>query len=176
MKWAMGTLAVLLVSALSWGATLRVPGEFPTIQAAVDASSPGDVILIAPGEYPEGVEIDHDLALIGEGEVTITGGPLGFVAGISVRAGEVSLQGITLEGGLLAEEQAVVHAEGCRFSSVTVSDWSRVELVDSRDPQGSAPGEGRNEEHRQRAHRPFHPRSPRTEHSEPRGERATRIS
>jgi parallel beta-helix repeat protein len=34
-----------------------VPQQFPTIQAAVDASNPGDVILIKPGTYFETVEV-----------------------------------------------------------------------------------------------------------------------
>src|SRR5260370_6661677 len=29
------------------------PGQFPSIQAAVDAASPGDWIVIAPGDYKE---------------------------------------------------------------------------------------------------------------------------
>jgi hypothetical protein len=35
----------------------NVPDEFPTIQAAVDASSDGDLVLIAPGTYNEAVDI-----------------------------------------------------------------------------------------------------------------------
>jgi len=37
------------------GATLRVPADHSTIQAAVDAALPGDLILVAPGEYHEAV-------------------------------------------------------------------------------------------------------------------------
>lgn len=37
------------------GGTIRVPADRPTIQAAVDAASPGDLILVAPGEYHEAV-------------------------------------------------------------------------------------------------------------------------
>jgi parallel beta-helix repeat protein len=36
---------------------LRVPQDFGTIQAAVDAASPGDVIRVSPGTYPERVTI-----------------------------------------------------------------------------------------------------------------------
>jgi plastocyanin len=39
------------------GETRNVPDEYPTIQAAVDAAEPGDLILIAPGVYREGVEV-----------------------------------------------------------------------------------------------------------------------
>jgi nitrous oxidase accessory protein NosD len=86
------------------------------------------VILIAPGEYPEWVEIAHDLTLKGEGKVVITGG---FLAGLRIRAGEVSLQGLTLEAMLQAEGQATVHAEECQLSSVYVTDGAQMEIVDS---------------------------------------------
>lgn len=38
-------------------ATLRVPQEFPEIQAAVDAARPGDLVLISPGVYEEAVVV-----------------------------------------------------------------------------------------------------------------------
>ncbi len=39
------------------GATRNVPGDFPTIQAAVDAADPGDLILIDRGTYRETVAV-----------------------------------------------------------------------------------------------------------------------
>lgn len=36
---------------------LEVPGEFDTIQAAVDAAAEGDLVLIAPGTYNEAVDV-----------------------------------------------------------------------------------------------------------------------
>ena len=40
--------------------TLSVPGDFPTIQKAVDAAKPGALILIAPGTYKEAVLVSTD--------------------------------------------------------------------------------------------------------------------
>lgn len=37
--------------------TLRVPADYPTIQAAVNAARPGQIILIAPGVYHEAVRV-----------------------------------------------------------------------------------------------------------------------
>ena len=35
------------------GATLHVPGEYPTIQAGIDAASPGDSVLVGPGTWTD---------------------------------------------------------------------------------------------------------------------------
>lgn len=39
------------------GVTRHVPAEYPTIQSAVDAAGPSDLVLIEPGVYPEEVEV-----------------------------------------------------------------------------------------------------------------------
>ncbi len=42
----------------SWsGVTRRVPADYPTVQAAVDAAEPGDLVLIEPGVYREKVTV-----------------------------------------------------------------------------------------------------------------------
>jgi hypothetical protein len=38
--------------------TIRVPGDHRTIQAAVDAARPGDLVLVSPGTYRESVTIE----------------------------------------------------------------------------------------------------------------------
>lgn len=43
---------------------LNVPEEFATIQEAVDAASPGDLVLIAPGTYHEAVNVTTDEIVI----------------------------------------------------------------------------------------------------------------
>src|SRR6476661_5843916 len=65
-------IAVLLVLALggcgggkSWTAR-DVPEEYPTIQAAVDAAQPGDLVRIGPGTYREQVVVGpakHDVVI-----------------------------------------------------------------------------------------------------------------
>jgi len=38
-------------------ATIYVPDDYPTIQAAVDAANPGDTIIVSPGIYTEQIII-----------------------------------------------------------------------------------------------------------------------
>jgi parallel beta-helix repeat protein len=52
-------------------ATINVPSDYPTIQAAVIAASPGDTINVAAGTYIEQVVINKNLTLIGIGNPTI---------------------------------------------------------------------------------------------------------
>lgn len=44
-------------------AVLRVPAEYPTIQAAIDAAEPGDVIQVSPGKYQENLIINKPVSL-----------------------------------------------------------------------------------------------------------------
>jgi hypothetical protein len=56
---------VLAVPPAVAGTTIRVPQDYSTIQAAVDAASSGDVIDIAPGTYRETITIDRSITLRG---------------------------------------------------------------------------------------------------------------
>ena len=47
------TGGILLLSALSHAAILGVPGQFPGIQAALDATASGDTVLVERGTYTE---------------------------------------------------------------------------------------------------------------------------
>ncbi len=89
----------LLVSLVHAAPTTRlVPGDYPTIQAAVDAANPGDTIQVSPGVYRENVLVQkNDLKLVGlDPWITIIdGGGLGTV----VRAYYVtafSIEGFTV--------------------------------------------------------------------------------
>jgi len=44
-------LSLLLCSTLAFGATIQVPGDHQTIQAAIDVSVDGDTVLVADGTY-----------------------------------------------------------------------------------------------------------------------------
>jgi hypothetical protein len=64
---ALVLVACLLIAAphAVAGTTIRVPEDYSSIQAAVDAASSGDVIDIAPGTYRETITIDRSVTVRG---------------------------------------------------------------------------------------------------------------
>src|SRR5918998_5516446 len=85
------------------GATLRVPEDHDTIQAAVDAAAPGDLILVGPGTYEEAVTVETD-------ELTIRG----------LDRNEVILDGgFELDNGI-----RVVGASGVAVENMTARNYT----------------------------------------------------
>jgi hypothetical protein len=85
------------------GRTLRVPTPYPTIQAAVDAAVPGDLVLIDRGVYREEVTVTTpSLVLRGvdRNEVVIDGEFLRG-NGISVLADAVAVENLTARNAVL---------------------------------------------------------------------------
>lgn len=77
--------------------TRRVPGDYPTIQSAVDAAQPGDLILIAPGVYREEVAVATErLTIRGEDRnETIIDGEFARENGIIIVADGVAIENLT---------------------------------------------------------------------------------
>ncbi len=105
-------LAMTITPVAREGGTRQVPGEYPTIQAAVDAADPGDVIRVAAGVYTENVTITASgLRLRASSGVVIDGTGL---AGTAVRiagTSTVPLVGVELSGFEIRNFQHGVVAE-----------------------------------------------------------------
>lgn len=80
------------------GSTIEVPGDHGTIQEAVDAAEPGDLILVAPGVYREEVSVEtEDLVIRGldRNEVVIDG-EFERENGIKILADGVAVENLTV--------------------------------------------------------------------------------
>jgi hypothetical protein len=81
--------------------TIRVPQDFATIQAAVDAAKPGSLVLVSPGVYHESVHVDpghENLVLRGtdRNKVILDGGFSEAKAnGVIVQANGVAIENMT---------------------------------------------------------------------------------
>jgi plastocyanin len=77
--------------------TLRVPADYPTIQAAVNAAKPGSLVLVSPGVYKEAVTVTTDNLVIRGLDRTHTVLDGGFTRdnGIKVLANGVSIENMT---------------------------------------------------------------------------------
>jgi competence ComEA-like helix-hairpin-helix protein len=82
-----------LTGSVERGVTLTVPGDYPTIGAAVGAAADGDVVTVAAGEYTENVTLLTGVALLGAG------------AGQTVLRGQVVFDG----------------ADGCEIAGFTIT-------------------------------------------------------
>ena len=99
-------LAVILVpfSAARGANTIHVPTDQPTIQAAINAASNGDTVLVAPGTYPENINFMGKAITVtssaGPQTTIINGGQLGVVVTFNTGEGLTSvLNGFTITEG-----------------------------------------------------------------------------
>jgi Periplasmic copper-binding protein (NosD) len=118
---------------------LRVPGDYPAIQAAVDAADPGDTVLVAPGTYTESIAMRPGVCLIGSGAVRTVldaGGESRSLVDLTDAPGAV-VAGFTMRG--------VAPGTGCADADpfTCSGDWYRaaVYLGGTRwdDPTADAP-------------------------------------
>ncbi|HKE97354.1 MAG TPA: right-handed parallel beta-helix repeat-containing protein [Actinomycetes bacterium] len=93
----------LPVTARPSGTVRRVPGRYRTIQAAVDASGPGDLVLIGPGVYREEVKVTVPSLVIrgSDRNRVIIDGQFQRPNGIAVTADGVAVENLTVRNSLL---------------------------------------------------------------------------
>ncbi len=105
---------------LAGGSLLKVPGEYSTIQAAINAANPGDVIEVKPGVYTENLTLNKPVSLAAEtfdqinpanNQTIIDGG--GGPAAIRIPSGLTqmpSIRGFVIRNssdGILADSQFI---------------------------------------------------------------------
>jgi len=97
--------AVLAVALSLSGATIRVPQDAPTIQAAVDAAAAGDTILVDRGTYPGGVVVPAS-----KPNLTIRG---------------VDRNAVVLDGAGTRDDAIDVHADGVTLQNLSAHDFRK---------------------------------------------------
>lgn len=93
------TLAFNIQSTRAEPATITVPDDYPTIQEAINAANPGDIIFVKNGTYYENIVVNKTVSLIGESRenAIIDGNGTGIV--ISIRANYTKLVSFSITNG-----------------------------------------------------------------------------
>lgn len=109
-KLALLALTVIFLAPSLESAVIVVPSDAPSIQAAIDAASPGDVVSVAPGTYVENLDFGGKAVTVESAdgpEVTVidgsncTGGvdQCSVVVFVSGEGPDSVLRGFTITGG-----------------------------------------------------------------------------
>jgi nitrous oxidase accessory protein NosD len=136
-KLLIASLLVITMLALSIplavpvsAATINVPDDHPTIQAAINAAFPGDTINVAAGTYHEQLTITKALTINGADGAVLEGlGLSGWTTGVKIKSGNVTFNNIdvtnfTQDGIIIGYEASPpgslknVHITNCKVSNI----------------------------------------------------------
>jgi hypothetical protein len=119
-------MTLTLITTLALGATLDVPGTYPTIRDAMAAASPGDEIVVAPGIYCEEPDFTSTPDLTVRGDPAFRSDAV-VIDGTCATGSAVSY--ITTAGSPARLENLTIDGAGL-FLDVFVEDDAKATLVD----------------------------------------------
>jgi parallel beta-helix repeat protein len=133
-------LAFNVRPARSSPATIIVPDDYPTIQAAIDNASAGDTIFVRAGTYNGSIQIDKPLTIEGESSQNTTlrlQRPGGYLVGLSVIASSVTISGFHLISPVAASDNVIlimvdgraVTADNCVIKDNVLEEYGNDALV-----------------------------------------------
>jgi len=130
-----GTLTLNTQQALSDPGTIRVPQNYPTIQAAINAASPGDTIQVSAGTYNENVVVNKAVSLIGGNPSTTIIDAKGTGTVVSVTTSNVVITNFTIKNSGSDWPNSGILIDGfslCTISNnIIVNNWYGIWLTDS---------------------------------------------
>jgi len=110
--------------------TIRVPEDYPAIQEAINAATPGDTISVSNGTYYEHITVNKSLTLAGESRcTTIIDGSLNGTI-IELVADNVQLSEFTIRNG---KRGILIHSGGNTLShnNITMNEFEGVAVENS---------------------------------------------
>ena len=132
MLTALTVASLLLVAVSAHAGTLFVPGDYPTIQQALDAALPGDDVLVGPGTYAQStngesfpLNMQDDVPLSSQsGPDVTTIDAEGSSRVVTCDGVSATIQGFTITGGYASGVAPNDTGGGllCRNSHVTLID------------------------------------------------------
>ncbi|HVP38304.1 MAG TPA: hypothetical protein VMS93_03885 [Candidatus Saccharimonadales bacterium] len=99
MAWA---AALLLPAAPAWSALYHVPGDLPSVGAALGLALAGDTVLVAPGTWSCSADVHTGVTLLGDGlpgSVVLDAGGQGAALRLADANGSTLLSNLVLTGG-----------------------------------------------------------------------------
>jgi parallel beta-helix repeat protein len=103
-------------------ATIIVPDDYPTVQAAINAANPGDTVFVRNGVYEEHIEINKTITLTGESNqntiILADSGSIG--CGIYITGSNVTLQNFNITSGAGPLGAGIVSVGGSGYSDDSV--------------------------------------------------------
>jgi hypothetical protein len=116
------SLAFNIQSVESEAQTITVPGDYPTIQEAINAANTGDTIYVKSGSYSN-IVVNKAVTLIGENSesTSITANSGGATIGVHVEADNVTITGFTINGGRNGGGMYFYDVNGANVSRNTIN-------------------------------------------------------